>query len=689
MILSGPIVRRSEPTQITLWIATSKWYEIHADIFCITPDKDTSLYDYSMLQTNSETNTIRMGKQLFIHLIKLTPIQGTFPLDTLLGYNIHFKRGTEMQDLKSLGLLSKDNYDSIVYGNLEYPSIYLNSSPQHCNVLYGSCRKPYGDDDDTLITGDLVLEKEFHNLKIRPTTLFLMGDQIYADDVADPMFPIITTLEKELIGAGEELELIDERLTTYPFQTALNQVNGRQYIMENFCHFTSSHSNNHLMKFGEYAAMYLLSWSPQLWELSQENNLFESFNELCSKNQVYFVFSDDERYPKDNKLEQLRMENRYTEQQEAMISFQQSLYRIRRLLANIPTYMMFDDHDITDDWNISYKWKENVRNSPLGSHVIANGLAAHWAFQGWGNAPESFNDGFLWMMKSYFKMLSIGKMEAYQEKWKKTLWNFDSWHFVAPTNPMAVFLDTRTQREYDAEPRPEKFGHLIEETQWAPQLLSKKGWENVTSSLFNSGWKSGTPLIIVSPTPLYGLGLIETFLHDFVYPLRVLGVNVHTRFDFEAWKYNGKGFTEFLHQAAAWKPSRCIILSGDVHYASAVKAAISFKDGRKMTINQFTSSPMKNMSFGGIWGMVMKQIMALNTLKRKNNNIYRICTPSYNIKEVDKENPSNSYLWKDEVSYQFLENNSIIETNNNLGFLLIRRRRIKNLLLKSGHKLIQ
>ncbi|MEH6996549.1 hypothetical protein V7075_28235, partial [Neobacillus drentensis] len=83
-------------------------------------------------------------------------------------------------------------------------------------------------------------------------------------DVADPLFPIITTFEKELIGSEENLDLIDNRLANEPFQAALNQVNGRKYIIENFCHFTSSHANNHLMKFGEYAVMYLLSWSPQL-----------------------------------------------------------------------------------------------------------------------------------------------------------------------------------------------------------------------------------------------------------------------------------------------------------------------------------------------------------------------------------------------------------------------------------------
>jgi phosphodiesterase/alkaline phosphatase D-like protein len=29
------------------------------------------------------------------------------------------------------------------------------------------------------------------------------------------------------------------------------------------------------------------------------------------------------------------------------------LPKVRRVLANIPTYMIFDDHDITDDWNIT------------------------------------------------------------------------------------------------------------------------------------------------------------------------------------------------------------------------------------------------------------------------------------------------------------------------------------------------
>lgn len=159
IILSGPIVRRAETTQITIWITTSKSYRIHAKMFRITSTKDTNSFTNHEFHTTCKTDTIQMGKQLYVHLINLTPFSGKFPTDTLLGYNIHFQRGSELQDLNSLGLLSKDNPNSIVYGNLDYPTIYLNSSPHQCNVLYGSCRKPHGDDDDTLTAADRLLEK--------------------------------------------------------------------------------------------------------------------------------------------------------------------------------------------------------------------------------------------------------------------------------------------------------------------------------------------------------------------------------------------------------------------------------------------------------------------------------------------------------------------------------------------------
>ena len=36
--------------------------------------------------------------------------------------------------------------------------------------------------------------------------------------------------------------------------------------------------------------------------------------------------------------------------------------------------MIFDDHDITDDRNITKEWYENVRNSDCGKQIVSNSL---------------------------------------------------------------------------------------------------------------------------------------------------------------------------------------------------------------------------------------------------------------------------------------------------------------------------
>lgn len=100
-------------------------------------------------------------------------------------------------------------------------------------------------------------------------------------------------------------------------------------------------------------------------------------------------------------------------------------------------------------------------------------------------------------------------------------------------------------------------------------------------------------MIVVSATPVYGMGLIESYLHNFIYPFKVLGVDVQTSFDFEAWKYNGRGFTELLNQVANWNPSQCIFLSGDVHYASAVKASVTFEMDESYPSTSLRAVPLK------------------------------------------------------------------------------------------------
>jgi hypothetical protein len=121
-----------------------------------------------------------------------------------------------------------------------------------------------------------------------------------------------------------------------------------------------------------------------------------------------------------------------------------SLPAVRRLLANTPTYMVFDDHDVTDDWNITGAWRSRVESSPAGRRTVANALAAYWAFQGWGNDPDRA-DGEI-------RAAIIGRADGSvsADEFDTVMWGFDRWSFVAPTEPPTLFLDTRTRRGYDS-----------------------------------------------------------------------------------------------------------------------------------------------------------------------------------------------------------------------------------------------
>lgn len=69
----------------------------------------------------------------------------------------------------------------------------------------------------------------------------------------------------------------------------------------------------------------------------------------------------------------------------------QTLPKVRRALANISTLMIFDDHDVTDDWNLNPSWRDRVFTSPLGKAIVRNGMMAYALFQDWGNRADRYN----------------------------------------------------------------------------------------------------------------------------------------------------------------------------------------------------------------------------------------------------------------------------------------------------------
>ncbi|PZF95240.1 alkaline phosphatase D family protein [Micromonospora deserti] len=58
---------------------------------------------------------------------------------------------------------------------------------------------------------------------------------------------------------------------------------------------------------------------------------------------------------------------------------------IRWLLSTVPSVMIFDDHEIIDDWNTSAAWRADARRQPWWAERIGSGLASYWVYQHLGN----------------------------------------------------------------------------------------------------------------------------------------------------------------------------------------------------------------------------------------------------------------------------------------------------------------
>ena len=79
---------------------------------------------------------------------------------------------------------------------------------------------------------------------------------------------------------------------------------------------------------------------------------------------------------------------------EEVLDFEEyvSLYReswsdpvVRWLLSTVPSAMIFDDHELSDDWNISESWADDMRAEPWWTERVVAGFTSYWLYQHLGN----------------------------------------------------------------------------------------------------------------------------------------------------------------------------------------------------------------------------------------------------------------------------------------------------------------
>lgn len=72
---------------------------------------------------------------------------------------------------------------------------------------------------------------------------------------------------------------------------------------------------------------------------------------------------------------------------------------IRWLLSTVPTVMIFDDHDVNDDWNISYSWLQEMRAKSWWKERIVGGFMSYWVYQHLGNlSPRELHEDELFTL---------------------------------------------------------------------------------------------------------------------------------------------------------------------------------------------------------------------------------------------------------------------------------------------------
>lgn len=614
-ILAGPILRRVDPAFVSVWVALSKSAVITLEVCHGAPVDATpnaATFGFGGGETiyvaipPATTSTTKIGTNLHIAVVTAN-LATQLTAGEVHSYRLSFDNGS---DLKSLGLLADNNHPFRPHVALGYTPGALPSfvaPPDKVDdlvLLHGSCRKVHGGDRDAMAYIDAVIEETRGTAK-RPHQLFLTGDQIYADDIPSALLQELTESAFALLGANEQVR-VDASTTPsifYDVTTANFPPGRRQELIKTSAKLTSTDAGSHLISFGEFCAAHLFAWSNAVWPDTLKSKAVV-LNRNAPKPPIDALLSPfDSEYFED-------AEDEWDTEVEKLAEYRKCLPQVRRALANIPVLMIFDDHEISDDWNFNGEWFSRVifSGNVLGRSIIKNGLAAYVLFQAWGNDPAYYaqppGSSLLSDIAGFFATSPapdavatsnfIAKLDAAPPILR--------WYYrVERPNYRFIVLDTRTRRSFPGDITP-------------PALLGSDALdEQIPPTL-----QPRDATIIVSAAPVLGLPLLEKafpLLADVLYRYHYIEswakslINPSTaidddkeeellKFDIEAWAFDIEAFERLL--ARLYNLKSVVLLSGDVHYAFSTAMTYWRAGANPRRFAQFTSSALKNPSPFGI-----------------------------------------------------------------------------------------
>lgn len=737
VVLAGPILRRVEPRLVCVWLAVSQASACLLNVFegrqqaGTTPGSSAG----GVLKASGAANTLRVGDGLYLCVVFAElpapgqPLLPGFNYSYNLAFGPFVPRSSEIgseaavlppgdddlrptADLRSLGLLSDSAggarpHLALGYEERELPGFALSPAElTDLRLLHGSCRRPgyaYPDlpgdvsYDGLAWVDDLIKEWRRGTVdtpqldaNARPHQLFLTGDQIYADDVAVPLLPMLNRVGSELLGKVELLptryppreddlskeaylgaplqpgfptlkaffkrmcelgkdpleelkrdrrvrvlndpcmdrryELVYAHDPPFAVDPGLPEVGGlrqwkadllhfppalRRPVMECEARFSSVDLTSHLMSFGEFCAMYLAVFSNVVWPLTDDGrpalSTVDQVFELPSGRlpqiwDLHACFEEDKKcigrtdtaglqaYFK-GKREHVPTQDAFRRYHETLHAFYDSLPRVRRALANVPTYMIFDDHDITDDWNIGRAWRDQVQTAPLGRRILTSGLLAYALFQDWGNEPRRYRDGVYRdiLVQGHLLFLSdtdtvpalgpierlallFGMNQPEPEPAPEIRWH----HTIDGSRHRVVMLDTRTRRHFRSRHGP-------------AAMMSDEAIEEQLPDPSGTPLPAGIDVLMVVSQTSVGLPALASSL---IVPLstRLNERKNYTKWrnlvgidpDNEIWPGDGPSYEALLRRLAAYR--RVVVLSGEIHWGFTSQLSYWTQGRKRLTL---------------------------------------------------------------------------------------------------------
>jgi len=271
---------------------------------------------------------------------------------------------------------------------------------------------------------------------------------------------------------------------------------------------------------------------------------------------------------------------------------------IRWVLSCVPSAMIFDDHDIRDDWNTSWSWRREMRATTWWQERIVSGLGSYWLHQHLGNlSPAELAQEEVW--QHVVEHVATGATDeldltAHVDALAARADDEPStyrWSYTRALGDCALLvIDSRAAREL----RPDGRSMLdAEEMRWVDEVM-----RGGVRHLF-----VGTSLPFLLPPGLHDFEAMDEVLAQGAFGRRVARAAEKLRrsIDLEHWAAFNEGFDEVFElvmQVARGErgpaPQTVTFLSGDVHNSYLAEVADPLRLGAQSRVVQAVCSPIRN-----------------------------------------------------------------------------------------------